>query len=73
MGTPEVQAFFRLLALCHTVMPEEKTEGKRVPSRTLICLWCLHLMQIFYTLNLTCLNNQVHLGKFRLFNSILFV
>lgn len=26
-GNPEVQAFFRLLALCHTVMPEEKTEG----------------------------------------------
>uniref|UniRef100_A0A8C2HT63 Phospholipid-transporting ATPase n=1 Tax=Cyprinus carpio TaxID=7962 RepID=A0A8C2HT63_CYPCA len=25
-GSPEVQAFFRLLALCHTVMPEEKTE-----------------------------------------------
>ncbi|XP_075885168.1 phospholipid-transporting ATPase ID-like [Nelusetta ayraudi] len=24
----EAQAFFRLLALCHTVMPEEKTEGK---------------------------------------------
>lgn len=23
-----VQEFFRLLALCHTVMPEEKTEGK---------------------------------------------
>ncbi|XP_060764598.1 phospholipid-transporting ATPase ID [Neoarius graeffei] len=28
IGTPEVQAFFRLLALCHTVMPEEKTEGQ---------------------------------------------
>uniref|UniRef100_A0A8C2GC90 Phospholipid-transporting ATPase n=1 Tax=Cyprinus carpio TaxID=7962 RepID=A0A8C2GC90_CYPCA len=27
-GSPEVQAFFRLLALCHTVMPEEKTEGE---------------------------------------------
>ncbi|XP_041706952.2 phospholipid-transporting ATPase ID [Coregonus clupeaformis] len=26
-GNPEVQAFFRLLALCHTVMPEEK-EGE---------------------------------------------
>uniref|UniRef100_A0A672JEA8 Phospholipid-transporting ATPase n=1 Tax=Salarias fasciatus TaxID=181472 RepID=A0A672JEA8_SALFA len=25
---PEVQAFFRLLALCHTVMAEEKTEGE---------------------------------------------
>ena len=25
---PAVQEFFRLLALCHTVMPEEKTEGK---------------------------------------------
>ena len=23
-----VQEFFRLLALCHTVMPEEKSEGK---------------------------------------------
>uniref|UniRef100_A0A671T9H0 Phospholipid-transporting ATPase n=1 Tax=Sinocyclocheilus anshuiensis TaxID=1608454 RepID=A0A671T9H0_9TELE len=28
LGSPEVQAFFRLLALCHTVMPEEKTEGE---------------------------------------------
>ncbi|CAM9172981.1 unnamed protein product [Lampetra planeri] len=27
-GNPEAQAFFRLLALCHTVMPEEKTEGE---------------------------------------------
>lgn len=24
----EVQDFFRLLALCHTIMPEEKTEGE---------------------------------------------
>ncbi|TSM12496.1 Phospholipid-transporting ATPase ID [Bagarius yarrelli] len=28
IGNPEVQEFFRLLALCHTVMPEEKTEGQ---------------------------------------------
>ncbi|XP_043106554.1 phospholipid-transporting ATPase ID [Puntigrus tetrazona] len=28
LGSPEVQDFFRLLALCHTVMPEEKTEGE---------------------------------------------
>lgn len=28
LGSPEVRAFFRLLALCHTVMPEEKTEGE---------------------------------------------
>uniref|UniRef100_A0A3B3VQK3 Phospholipid-transporting ATPase n=1 Tax=Poecilia latipinna TaxID=48699 RepID=A0A3B3VQK3_9TELE len=27
-GNPEAQAFFRLLALCHTVMPEEKKEGE---------------------------------------------
>lgn len=27
-GCPEAQAFFRLLALCHTVMPEEKKEGE---------------------------------------------
>ncbi|XP_054614241.1 phospholipid-transporting ATPase ID-like [Dunckerocampus dactyliophorus] len=27
-GNTEAQAFFRLLALCHTVMPEEKTEGE---------------------------------------------
>ncbi|XP_076016071.1 phospholipid-transporting ATPase ID-like [Genypterus blacodes] len=27
-GNLEAQAFFRLLALCHTVMPEEKTEGQ---------------------------------------------
>lgn len=25
---PSVQEFFRLLALCHTVMPEERSEGK---------------------------------------------
>lgn len=25
---PEVHAFFRLLALCHTVMAEEKKEGE---------------------------------------------
>lgn len=25
---PLVQEFFRLLALCHTVMPEERNEGK---------------------------------------------
>lgn len=25
---PAVKEFFRLLALCHTVMPEEKSEGK---------------------------------------------
>uniref|UniRef100_A0AAY4AEP2 Phospholipid-transporting ATPase n=1 Tax=Denticeps clupeoides TaxID=299321 RepID=A0AAY4AEP2_9TELE len=29
-GSAEVQAFFRLLALCHTVMPEEKKEGELV-------------------------------------------
>lgn len=28
-GNPDAQAFFRLLALCHTVMPEEKKEGER--------------------------------------------
>ncbi|XP_041094490.1 phospholipid-transporting ATPase ID-like [Polyodon spathula] len=28
LGTPEVHAFFRLLSLCHTVMPEEKEEGE---------------------------------------------
>ncbi|XP_047424894.1 phospholipid-transporting ATPase ID-like [Mugil cephalus] len=27
-GSPEAQDFFRLLALCHTVMPEEKKEGE---------------------------------------------
>uniref|UniRef100_A0A3Q2Y9N2 Phospholipid-transporting ATPase n=1 Tax=Hippocampus comes TaxID=109280 RepID=A0A3Q2Y9N2_HIPCM len=27
-GNSEAQAFFRLLALCHTVMPEEKKEGE---------------------------------------------
>lgn len=29
---PAVQEFFRLLALCHTVMAEEKSEGKRCSS-----------------------------------------
>lgn len=28
-GNVEAHAFFRLLALCHTVMAEEKTEGER--------------------------------------------
>lgn len=27
---PAVQEFFRLLALCHTVMPEERSEGKSI-------------------------------------------
>lgn len=36
-GDPEAHAFFRLLALCHTVMPEEKKEGER------------HLMDNFIT------------------------
>ena len=27
LENPEVHAFFRLLALCHTVMAEEKKEG----------------------------------------------
>uniref|UniRef100_A0A674EXC2 Phospholipid-transporting ATPase n=1 Tax=Salmo trutta TaxID=8032 RepID=A0A674EXC2_SALTR len=30
MEEPSVQEFFRLLALCHTVMPEEKNEGELV-------------------------------------------
>uniref|UniRef100_A0A8C7X9D5 Phospholipid-transporting ATPase n=1 Tax=Oryzias sinensis TaxID=183150 RepID=A0A8C7X9D5_9TELE len=29
-GNPEAHAFFRLLALCHTVMPEEKKEGELI-------------------------------------------
>lgn len=29
LENPEVHAFFRLLALCHTVMVEEKKEGER--------------------------------------------
>lgn len=28
LENPEVHAFFRLLALCHTVMAEEKKEGQ---------------------------------------------
>uniref|UniRef100_A0A5F8GQ43 Phospholipid-transporting ATPase n=1 Tax=Monodelphis domestica TaxID=13616 RepID=A0A5F8GQ43_MONDO len=30
LGDPKVHEFFRLLALCHTVMPEEKNEGKLI-------------------------------------------
>lgn len=30
LENPEVHAFFRLLALCHTVMAEEKKEGEKV-------------------------------------------
>lgn len=29
LENPEVHAFFRLLALCHTVMAEEKKEGDK--------------------------------------------
>lgn len=39
-GNPEVQAFFRLLALCHTVMPEEKKEGEKVTPAGFIC-YCI--------------------------------
>lgn len=39
-GNEEARSFFRLLALCHTVMPEEKTEGEQgdVSSRGLVLL-----------------------------------
>ncbi|XP_066491522.1 probable phospholipid-transporting ATPase IM [Tiliqua scincoides] len=30
LGNPEVHEFFRLLSLCHTVMPEEKTPGELI-------------------------------------------
>ncbi|XP_051829747.1 probable phospholipid-transporting ATPase IM [Antechinus flavipes] len=30
LGDPKVYEFFRLLALCHTVMPEENNEGKLI-------------------------------------------
>lgn len=30
LENPEVHAFFRLLALCHTVMAEEKKEGEQI-------------------------------------------
>lgn len=32
LENPEVHAFFRLLALCHTVMAEEKKEGGKSVS-----------------------------------------
>lgn len=38
-GNPEAQAFFRLLALCHTVMPEEKKEGERPLMDICITTW----------------------------------
>ena len=34
LGVPEVQGFFRLLALCHTVMAEEKSEGTFEKTRS---------------------------------------
>lgn len=33
LGTPQVCSFFRLLALCHTVMPDETNNGKCVCVR----------------------------------------
>lgn len=32
MGDPHTHEFFRLLSLCHTVMSEEKNEGKPEPA-----------------------------------------
>lgn len=38
-GNPDAHAFFRLLALCHTVMPEEKKEGERPLMDVFITTW----------------------------------
>lgn len=38
LENPEVHAFFRLLALCHTVMAEEKKEGEEGWSEQQIML-----------------------------------
>lgn len=38
-GNLEAQAFFRLLALCHTVMPEEKKEGEPPLMDVFVTTW----------------------------------
>lgn len=38
-GNPEAQTFFLLLALCHTVMPEEKKEGERPLMDFFVTTW----------------------------------
>ncbi len=52
-GDPEAQDFFRLLALCHTVMPEEKTEGE-IPLRDIFydCKGLKQKIDITYVLSL---------------------
>lgn len=44
---PDVHAFFRLLALCHTVMAEEKKEGEW------LCIMCL--TSLLYVYLKTCI------------------
>lgn len=39
-GNLEAHDFFRLLALCHTVMPEEKKEGECPLMEIFITAWC---------------------------------
>lgn len=36
VGEPTVHEFFRLLSLCHTVMSEEKSEGKLLTNPGLV-------------------------------------
>lgn len=40
-GNLQAQAFFRLLALCHTVMPEEKKEGEQPPLVDIFITTCI--------------------------------
>lgn len=44
---PLVQEFFRLLALCHTVMPEERNEGKLFMINKDTCFSNWLIVQVF--------------------------
>lgn len=46
---PTVQEFFRLLALCHTVMPEEKSEGKKLCTQS-VTTEATHILNFFFLL-----------------------
>lgn len=62
---PLVQEFFRLLALCHTVMTEERSEGKWYMKSVQVvhALWC-GMCDIVITQNDLIYNRDVILYVF---------
>lgn len=46
LENPEVHAFFKLLALCHTVMAEEKKEGEVNTIGSTAQVWILDGLEI---------------------------